>query len=384
MTEPHSESGTTPLDSPLGSKGQPIPASSKNALDNHAQPAEDFGLLDFANVLLRHWKLVLGSPLIASLMTLAISFVVSPTFTASTAFVPEASQGGLPSGIAGLAGQFGISLGAEASQSPEFYAEVVRSQEIMDRVLLSHFPDPGSRHNRPDTTTLLRILLVDGDSLADSLHHGRKKLDDLTSLRVDNRTNIVTLRVDSRYPLLAAAVANRFLEYLNDFNAKTRQSQARELRRFVEARVAEAEQHLREAEAAIKEFYERNRTWEQSARLRFEHEQLQRQVQIGQEVFLTLRREYETARIGEVNDTPVITTIYRATPPQEKSKPRRKLLVALAFFLGGSAGTVGAFGAEFLNRARRTDEGTYAESRRLVAHIRKELRNFLPGSDPQG
>jgi uncharacterized protein involved in exopolysaccharide biosynthesis len=311
----------------------------------------------------------------AAILTAAVSFIVPPTYTATTAFVPEASPSSrIPAGLAGLAGQFGLTLGSEASQSPRFYAEVVTSREIMDRVLRSRYADPRSPHNPEDSATLLRILGVRGDDLADSLHHGRERLADRVSVRVDNQTNIVTLRVDSRYPALAAEVANRFVLYLNEFNAKTRQSQARERRRFVEEQVAAAERDLRRAEEELKTFYERNRSFQQSPQLVFEEGRLRRQVEIRQEVYLTLKREYETARIEEVNDTPVITVVDPAVPPQEKSKPKRTLLVLLAGVLGGMVAVFGAFGAEYVRRVRKEDEGEYREFAGLVARMRDDLR----------
>src|SRR2546430_10409083 len=95
---------------------------------------------------------------------------------------------------------------------------------------------------------------------------------------------------------------------------------------------------LRRAEEAVKTFYERNRGWQQAPELVFEEARLRRQVNIGQEVYLTLKREYETARIEEVNDTPVITVIDTAVPPERRTSPQRALPVILAF---GFRGTVG-------------------------------------------
>ena len=124
---------------------------------------------------------------------------------------------------------------------------------------------------------MLQILRVDGDSLADSLHSGRKALENLVSLSVDRQTSIGMLEVE---------------------------------------------------------------------------------------------REYETARIGEVNDTPVITVIYPAASPQKKSKPKRTLLVLLALVFGG---VVGAFGVEYVDRARSADEDQYREFRRLLTRVRHDL-----------
>lgn len=342
------------------------------------EAGEETSLLEYVNVLLRRWRLMVALPITAALLGVVIALVVQPTYTARTEFVPElGSDRALPAGLAGLAGQFGVSLGGPAGQSAQFYASVLTSREIMDRVLLSRFADP-RRKATADSSTLLGILEVAGRSPADSLDNARKALAALVSAAVDRRTNIVTLSVNSRYPDLAAGVANRFIMYLNEFNARTRQSQARERRRFTQERLADAERELRVAEDAQRSFLERNRAWQQSPQLTFEHDRLARHVQLRQEVFVTLRREFETARIAEVNDTPVITVISSAVPPQKRSKPRRKRLVVLAFILGGVAGVAVAFGADFVENARSNDQLPYAEFRQLVTRIRNELRRFIP------
>ncbi|MGH7546743.1 MAG: hypothetical protein ACREMM_01055, partial [Gemmatimonadales bacterium] len=65
------------------------------------------------------------------------------TYTATIAFVPEARpQARLPSALSGFFGQLGLSLGAEASESPRFYATVLKGRELMERVLLTAFADP--------------------------------------------------------------------------------------------------------------------------------------------------------------------------------------------------------------------------------------------------
>ena len=84
----------------------------------------------------------------------------------------------------------------------------------------------------------------------------------------------------------------------------------------------------------MRTFYERNGQWQNSPRLRFEEQQLNRQVAVQQELYLSLRREYETARIEEVNDTPLFTVIDPAVPRRERSGPRRVVWVFVAFLVG--------------------------------------------------
>ena len=334
-------------------------------------------VVEIANILLRRWRMVLGLPLGAAALAAAISFLVPPTYTATASFVPESrSQSrGVPSSLSGLAGQLGIQLGTEASQSPRFYGALLQSRELAERVLQSRYPDPRPLDAPRDSATLLTIFKIEGDS-AWRLHQGVKRLHRMISVRVDNQTNIVELGVDARYPALASEVANRLITYLNEFNTSTRQSQARERRRFTEARLAEAERQVEQVENELRRFYERNHTWEQSPQLRFEEGQLRRRVDIQQEVHRTLSREYEIARIEEVNDAPVITVIEPATPPQERSKPNRRLVTILAFIVGGVVGVFGAFVSNLADRLGTSTDEQSRELRSLLTEVRDGVRRL--------
>jgi uncharacterized protein involved in exopolysaccharide biosynthesis len=346
---------------------------------------DEINLLEVLNVFLKRWRTVLGVPLGTAAVVLGMSFLIPPTYTATASFVPEArSQGraaGL-AGLAGLAGQFGIAVGPEPSHSPRFYADVAKSRDILDRLLLARYADPRVRQRASDSTTLLTVLRPGGRNPADSLEQGAKKLARLLSVDVEAQTSIVTVTASLHYPELAAAVANRLVAYLNDFNTQTRQSQARERRKFVEQRVTAGEQDLRQAEEALKHFYEANRSWQQAPQLVFEEGELRRQVDLRQELYLTLRREYETARIEEVNDTPVITLVDSAAVPQRKSSPRRALWTVIAFFLSGLVAIFWASGAEYLARARRQQDQPYLDLETTARDVRQALlrtaRSIVP------
>jgi uncharacterized protein involved in exopolysaccharide biosynthesis len=221
------------------------------------------------------------------------------------------------------------------------------------------------------------MLRTKGRNQADSLARGVEKLNERISIRVDDQTSIVRVSVDGEYPALAATVANRIIEYLNEFNTKKRQSQARERRKFTEGRVVAADSALRSSEEAVKTFYERNRGWQQSPELTFEETRLRRQVDIGQQIYGTLKREYETARIEEVNDTPVITVIDRAVPPEKRSGPKRWLLIVLAVALAGTIGVLWAFGAGYVDQARRDPQDDYRELRSLLQRVRRDVRRMF-------
>jgi uncharacterized protein involved in exopolysaccharide biosynthesis len=302
----------------------------------------------------------------------AISLLLAPTYTASTTFVPASggSPPTLPAGLAGLATQFGINIASGSSLSPDFFAEVLTSRELLRATLLSSFDDP---RRAGSSRALLDILDVRHHAGEDRLSEGIRQLEKDVSQRVDRRTGIVTLTVKGRPPALVAAVANRMVELLNTFNLEKLQSQSRERRRFAEERKNQAEQELRAAEAQHLRFLQSNRRYNDSPLLSFEENRLARQVQLRQEIFQTLTREYEEARIAEVRDTPLLTTIDAAVPPDRRTFPQPKLLVFLVMLASGL--TTVAF--VYLREHRRASELSDAPEYRAFLEAWKSAKSEI-------
>jgi uncharacterized protein involved in exopolysaccharide biosynthesis len=303
--------------------------------------------------------------------------VITPGYTAYTTFVPgNVSEGiNLPGGLAGLASQFGVSI-PSGGTSPQFYVDVLESRTVMEKVLQTLFPDPRTK-SPTDSAVLPDILDIEGTPEARPVERGRKELDRNVTVNADGETNIVTLSLETHYASLSAVIANYFVRLLNEFNLQTRQTNAGERRRFIEERLTDAEAELYEGEEQLRRFLEQNRRFRGSPELEFQYERLQRQVTIHQEVFTTLRRQYEEARIQEVNDTPVITVIDAATPPQRKSSPRRVITVFLAFVLGAIIALVVAFAGEFLDRAREQNDPAYYEFTSRWNQLAGKFRGLL-------
>lgn len=318
------------------------------------RPSRDLTLVGMATVLLRRRRLIVAISIVTAVLALGIALVLPPTFTATTVFVPESpTNSRLPAGLAGLVGQLGLPLDLDAARSPRFYADVLKSRALLERVLLSRYPDPRSPG---DSASLLEILNVRGRDDGARLARGVRALEGRINTQVNTQTNMVRFSVELRYPTLAAAVTARFLEYLDDFNSKTRQSQGRARRRFVDQRIDEAGTELRGAEAQLRAFHERNRSWQESPLLTLQEGQLRRQVAIRQEVYLTLSRELETAKIEEVNDTPVITIIDPPVVPRERSKPKPVRVAILGLVLGAAIAVAWAFIADYLNQLPSADK----------------------------
>ena len=331
----------------------------------------DISMFELLTPLVRNWKLIFGTAAACAVIAAILLLVQRPVYTAETSFTPETpNTSGLASslaGLTGLAGQLGLGDAVSGGASPEFFARLLHSREVLRATLQTEFPEPGSPGTRRQ---LLDLLEINGKTLEERLQLGVLRLTQATEAQVDQSTGIVTLSVEMYSPELAAAIANRMLELLNEFNLERRQSQSHEQRRFTGDRLREAEQELREAERAQLRFLQNNRMYQGSPLLEFQAEQFQRAVQLKQEVFLTLTKAHEEARIAEVRDTPVLTVVDPAVPPAKRSRPRRTLGVFLAFAAGTVLGISLVYLGVFRRRVRRDRSPDYMEFQAALNEVR--------------
>jgi uncharacterized protein involved in exopolysaccharide biosynthesis len=339
----------------------------------------ELSFFELLTPLVRRWKVVLGTALCFGVVAAIVLLLQRPVYTAESTFTPETSaSSGLPSslaGLAGLAGQLGVGTTA-ASVSPEFFAELVHSRELLRAVLATEFTDPEAKdRKRP----LLDLMDVRGKTPEERLQKGARRLTARTEAVVDKPTGIVTLEVEMNHPQLAADVANRMVALLNQFNLERRQSQSHEQRRFTEERLREAEEELRGAERAQLRFLQTNRQYIGSPLLEFQAAQLERTVQVRQEVFLTLTKSHEEARIAEVRDTPVLTVIDSAVTPFRRSRPKRTLGVLIALVVGSLVGIAAAYMVDFRRRATPGHHPDYLAMREAWTQAREEVGSALGG-----
>ncbi len=289
-------------------------------------------------VLLRNRRTVVAFTAVGVALAVLVGLTRTPKYTASFSFLPQSAQDQSRSGLAGLAGQFGIPIGmlGGASQPPQLYADVLTMREILTLVARDSFASGPDGRKQP----LPEFLEVEGGDprvvLENTMRALREKV--ISSTVAARTTNAVTVRVQTRSPQVSLGIAQRLLDGLNQYNRLTRQSQAGEERRFIEARLADARASLRSAEDALQRFLQANRQFTNSPQLRFEEDRLQREVTLRQQVVVGLSQQYEDARIREVRDTPVITVIDPpALPvlPDPRGRVRLLALLTMAFFALG-------------------------------------------------
>jgi uncharacterized protein involved in exopolysaccharide biosynthesis len=321
------------------------------SLDTRPAQDDEISLWEVLAVLLRRrWTIVLSTVLAAAA---AVTFTVTrqDTFTTQASFRPQGSEASA-SQLMALASQFGVNVPGASSEeaSPAFYAELITSREILARLASKAYQVEGV-----GTASLAELFEIDEEDEALRLRETIETLrDDVLLVQASRETGVVTVEARTDWPDLSLAIARNALDEIARFNLDTRQSQAAAERTFIEERVDSARNALTEAEAAMQTFLQANRQWENSPDLTFQHDRLDRDISLRQQVYTTLVQSFEQARISEVRDTPVITVLQ---PPFLPAPDNRRLLlaVALGVVMGGLAGVVLAFVVEAMRRPAAGD-----------------------------
>jgi uncharacterized protein involved in exopolysaccharide biosynthesis len=326
-------------------------ASSRSvSVPDRGQVDEDLTLAGLLRFGLHHRRLILGSGLVALLVVTAVTLMRSRTYTSTARFMPQASKDALGQ-LSGLAATFGVPVpAADPGTSPEFYAELLKSRDILRRTVETRYAfatADDSMHG-----TLVDLFEAPGENPAARRDEAAKILLKSIEVTVGRATGTIDLDVTTPWAELSQQVASRMIQLVSDFNLHRRQTTAGAERRFAEARVAEARDSLRVAEVRQEGFLQRNRDYRNSPQLLLEFDRLQREVTMRQQLYTSLAQSYEGARIDEVRNTPLITLIEAADLPA-RPDPR------LALVKGMLAGLVGLGLGSFIAAVRQAFGGAF-------------------------
>jgi uncharacterized protein involved in exopolysaccharide biosynthesis len=328
---------------------------------------------------------VVGAALVLFTIVTVFTLARPRQYTAAASFMPQTDASGL-SRLASLGAQFGLSIPTGAgAQSPEFYAELVRSRGIMGIVVESEYALDATRgilfmkKQVYLKGTLVEVLEIDAESALLARDLAIEMLLNSTAVSTGRETGIVTIAVTTRWPELSRLLTTRLVELVNEFNQHVRSTQASSERRFVESRLADVKQELRHAEDQLEAFLNQNRMFREAPALAFQYERLQREVALRQQMVLALAQAFEQARIEEVRNTPVITMVDAPELPQRPD--RRRLLVKAGFgiLVGAALGVGWALVVEFGGSGGAATRGEVEEFGQLRRDALRDLRRLVPG-----
>ena len=195
-------------------------------------PDDEISLLDLLQVVADNLRLLLLGPLAVGLAALGVSFLLTPTFTAKTQFLPpQQQQSAAASMIASLGSLGGLAGAAAGLKNPaDQYVAFLKSVSVQDALIE-------------------RFKLVDYYELKTKTDARAR----LGGVRIaSGKDGLISVEVDDRDPKFAADLANAYPEELQRLLARLAVTEAQSRRLFFEKQLATARDNLTKSEQALK------------------------------------------------------------------------------------------------------------------------------------
>ncbi len=209
--------------------GPPL-AADKPPSDGHES---GLAFIDLAILFVDRWKLLLLGPLVAGLLAVAVTYLIVPTFTARTVFLPPQQQQSLAtSALASLGALSSLAGGVAGFRSPiDQYVSLLQSTTIADRVI--------------DKFDIMRVY--DKEYRLDA----RKGLTKNVRIVAGRKDGLITIEVDDEDPKRAADMANYYVDELRRLTSQLALTEAQQRRHFFEGQLAQTRERLTQAQGAL-------------------------------------------------------------------------------------------------------------------------------------
>lgn len=371
----------------------------QQTLDRNVPHAADFeeagiSLGELVSVVTSKWKLIVGASLAVGAVALGVSFLIPPTYTARTMFLPpQQPQSAAASALASLGALSGLAGGGIGSvkTTADQYVSLMQSANVRDRLvdrfkLMSEYESKYRFQARNTLSQNVRITLGKKDGL-------------------------ITVEADGSSPQLAADLANAHVTELRRLTGELALTEAQQRRAFFETELKKTRDQLSHAQQdlqqsgfnpgalktepkAAAEAYGRIKAEATAAEVKLQTlrrsmaessaEVQQQQTLLGalraqlsklesadrpdssdagyigryreykyqESLFELFSRQFEAARLDESREGSLIQVVDPATPPEYKSKPKRALIAVGAAFITGLLLVIGLIIHHFKGRLR--------------------------------
>lgn len=355
---------------------------------------DEVDLLDLLLTFTQNLRLLVLGSLGVGVLALGIAFLITPTFTATTRFLPpQQQQGAAAAMLQSIGGALGSLAGATGSlKNPnDQYVSLLKSRTLQD-------------------TLIQRFKLLERYEV-DYLEDARRELSNRAFI-TSGKDGLITIDVDDHDPAFSAELANAHVQELTKLLGRLAVTEAQQRRLFFEKQLKDTKDKLIQAEqvlqssgvnisavkanpdAAVEALAQlqaniaaqevkvatmRSYLTDEAPEFRQALTELRalrgqlRQVESSQPktkadsdyvakfrdfkyyetLFELMAKQYEIARVDESREGAVIQVVDVALPPEKKSRPKKALIAVAVTFATGFLLLIFVFIREALRNSRR-------------------------------
>ena len=166
----------------------------------------------------------------------------------------------------------------------------------------------------------------------------------------EEESGLIKIRVLMEEPQLASDISNYISNFLIQYIGTELKLKSTQYRQFLENRLVEVEQQLKNAESALTSFRNSNPIAKDTPLLQNLRGQLIRNLEVEQQVYLTLRTQYEIARADELKEQPVLNILDAGFPSTNPYWPKNLLIYVTSLFIGFMISVMLLFSVDVLSK----------------------------------
>ena len=325
---------------------------------------DSINIIELFSSIYKNKKLIINVTLIFSLIGIIYSLSIKNIYKASTVFYPHIEKVNSSQGLRNLAGLAGINIGNDNQENipPTLYPNLINSPQFKIEVLNDSINYNGntityrkyldnnlSKFNikeflfKPITYFIDLFLAKDiiNDKkinlnmleLSEDEYEIHKYLDNVIKLELNEDEGFLDLSVEDNNPYVASQIAktaNLILQKnIIDFKIKN----INDTYNFIKSQLELAKINFYNSQDKLAIFKENNRNI-QSDIFKNQYSRIEDEYLIAKNIYNELAINKEKIAIDVKKNTPIFTIIKPVVIPNEKSGPRRLLIVITYSFLG--------------------------------------------------
>ncbi len=298
---------------------------------------EEIDLFEYWEILKRRKKIVFITLFLCTLVTAAISLLLTNIYRSQALIIPiveeKSSLGSIASRMGAVTGLLGISpLGTSEAEIVSLLKSEVLKEELIKRynLLPVLFPERWDEEKKTWKPPPLSVGVVLAKLMAKvrgsgrdpdappTLWDGIKALEGIITVKQDAKLGTIRVSVDFPDPQRAAEICQALITTLREHMCAEAIRVAQTNKRYLEEELVRTSDPL-----------------------------------IRQKIYALIADQVETITMAKVKENFAFKVIDPPRVPEEKAKPRRAMMVAVAFVLGGFLGVMGAFLIEAVEKAKR-------------------------------
>ncbi len=279
------------------------------------------------------WKNRFKNLILAVILLIASFLIVllgmDKKYTAVVSIIPPSGSSSSMGKLGALAGLAGLGSISNSGLSQDMNRGILESRALQYKLLQTNF----SYQENGNTVSgkLIDLLEIDSSNPRELYEKAYKAfVEDILFSDIDADNNILYINVTLKSPVLAAMVANKMIEYLDEIVKKQIVNEYSEQSQYIRSRIQIISDSLKMSENAYKKFLEQTREAD-SPEYTILDMQFQRQLTVLTTILSELQKQKELLIMNNMFTLSPIKVLDRAEPPYRKSRPKRLLTIISIF-----------------------------------------------------